>query len=67
MLNIHELRTKKGLTQIELAKKIGVKSNTISNYEGGKRVPNAVMLKKISQALDCSVDDLLKENLKEEG
>ena len=49
------------LTQEELASRIGVKSNTISQYELGKRNPNVQMLKKIAEVLNCTVDDLIKE------
>ena len=66
-MNLKAIRKSKNLTQKELADKLGISDKSICFYEGGKRVPNAVMLKKIAQALDCSVDDLLKENLKEEG
>lgn len=64
MTSLRKMREEKGMSQIELAKKINVKSNTISQYESDKRTPNATMLKKIAYVLNCTVDDLLKENIK---
>lgn len=38
------LRKKKGLTQTEFGKIIGVKHNTVTSYETGKRVPTDAVL-----------------------
>lgn len=59
MNSLQIVRKNKGLSQIDLAKKIGVKSNTICQYESGKRNPNIHILKKIAKALDCKIDDLI--------
>lgn len=40
-LNIKELRKKKGLSQTELAKKLGVSRQTIVNYEKGEVIPES--------------------------
>ncbi|WP_369616948.1 helix-turn-helix transcriptional regulator [Flavobacterium sp. CFS9] len=40
-LNIKELRTQKGLSQSELARKIGVSRQTIVNYEKGEVIPES--------------------------
>ena len=48
---IKELRKAKGMTQAELAKELGVKTGTISNYETGKSVPSEANLKKLSEVL----------------
>ncbi len=53
------LRNECKLTQKELAEKIGVKSNTVSQYELGKREPSIPILKKIAEVLECTVDDLI--------
>lgn len=52
-------RIEKGFTQEELAKKVGVFFMTIYYYECGKRRPNSDMLKKLSEALECNVDDII--------
>lgn len=59
--NLIKLRKEAKMTQTQLAEKVGVNSNTISQYELGKREPNLEILKKITQVLDCSIDDLVKE------
>ena len=40
-LEIKEKRKKLGLTQDELAKKLGVSLKTISNYEKGEVIPES--------------------------
>ena len=52
-------RKKAGLTQGELAEKVGVKRLTIWAYESGRRKPNQEMLERLAVALNCTIDDLL--------
>lgn len=59
MLNIRNLRKAKGYKQTEFAKLLGVKNNTLSQYETGIRMPGVEILTKISKVLDCTVDDLI--------
>ncbi len=61
MNNLLNLRKNAGLTQKELADKLGVGSNTISQYELGKRKPDILKLSRLAIILDCSVDDLLAD------
>ena len=42
---IHELRTKKGLSQDELAEKVFVTRQAVSRWENGDTVPNTETLK----------------------
>lgn len=53
---LKELRLKKGLTQTELGKKLGVKQSTFTNWENGKREPNFETLIKLADLLEVSVD-----------
>lgn len=55
---IKEYRKLKGLTQKELAKKIGMGDTTIANYEKGFRTPKKNTLFKLAKAFDISIDDL---------
>lgn len=48
------------MTMDELAKQIGVTTLTISRYERGEASPSVPILLKLAEALNCSVDDLLK-------
>ena len=43
---IRELRTKKGLSQDELAEKVFVSRQAVSRWENGETVPNTDTLKK---------------------
>ena len=57
--NIRQLRTAKNLTQDELAEKLFVTRQTVSNYETGKSRPDVEMLVKISDILldgPCRID-----------
>lgn len=56
---ICELRTKKGLTQEELAKKINVTNKAISRWERGVGLPDISLLEPLSNALDVTILELL--------
>ena len=53
------LREEDKLTQIQLAKILGVKSQTISNYEAGEREPSYEVLIKLADHFNVSTDYLL--------
>jgi len=55
---IREERKRMRLSQKELGEKIGVKHNTISQYENATNSPEQDSLFKIARALDIKVDDL---------
>lgn len=57
--NIRTLRTAKHLTQDELAEKLFVTRQTISNYETGKSRPDVEMLARIAEALETDVNTLI--------
>lgn len=56
---IRELRTQHDMTQLELADKIGVHKQTISQYERGVRSPDYGTLRKLCDVFDVSSDYLL--------
>lgn len=55
------LREKKGLSQNEIARMIGVSRYTVMNWESGKRNPDSEMLKIIAEVLETSVAYLVGE------
>lgn len=57
--NIYKLRHKYGMTQEELADKVGVSKGTISNYENDITRPSCSKLSKIADALGVTVRDLM--------
>lgn len=52
---ILDARIKKGLTQNDLAKKIGTKQSVISRLESGRANPSVAFLKKLAEALNSSL------------
>ena len=56
---IFELRTKKGLSQEELAEKIFVTRQAVSRWETGETIPNTETLKLLSKLFDVSINTLL--------
>lgn len=57
-INFKEARLWRGLTQKEIAAKIGVPSRTYGAWERGEREPNLEDAFAIGDALDCSLDFL---------
>ena len=52
---LRKLRTKKGLTQIQLARAMFVNKATISKWESGSRMPDAAMISRLARVLDADV------------
>lgn len=57
--NIRKIRTQKGMSQITLAKVIGVSQTHMSNIENGNTGISLLTAIKISKQLECSVDNLV--------
>ena len=57
--NIRDLRSKRNMTQDELAEKLFVTRQTVSNYETGRSRPDLDMLVKIAKVLECDTNALL--------
>ena len=56
---IFELRTKRGLSQDELAEKVFVTRQAVSRWENGETVPNTETLKLLSRLFNVSINTLL--------
>ena len=54
-----KLRTEKGISQDELAKKVYVTRQAVSRWENGETVPNTETLKLLSDFFDVSINTLL--------
>ena len=59
---IKQLRTDRGLSQVELAQKLGVSKQSVSNWENDNIQPSIEMLLKISHVFSVSTDFLLGED-----
>ena len=57
-----KIREKRGLTQKQLSEILMVNQSTVAMWETGKSVPRASNLLKLSNTLNCSVDELLRRN-----
>ena len=57
---LRELRERKGLTQTELAKRLGVGRTTVTLWERGDNHPRIDMLVDLAKILGVKVDYLLR-------
>lgn len=58
--NLKRIRTKNGMSQGDIARALKVHRAYISGIENGKRNPTLATIKKLSDALGVSADELLK-------
>lgn len=58
--SLKEERARLGLTQAELADRIGVSRKTINTVENGIFVPSTLLALKLAAALDRRVEDLFR-------
>ena len=57
--NLKKFRTAKGLSQQELAEKIFVTRSTVARWENGNRLPDALMLSRLSKFFETDVNSLI--------
>lgn len=60
MINLKYYREQAGLSQFQLAKKMGMAQQTISAYEKGLRQPDIDSLNSFANFFNITVDDLVK-------
>ena len=56
---LREARQRAGMTQAQLAEAIGCKQKDVSRWEAGQIEPGVLTVKKMAQALGCSMEDLV--------
>ena len=56
---LQKTRNLSGLTQEQLAKKLGISKQTISSYESNVKKSSILTARKLARALNCSLDYLL--------
>lgn len=59
---IAELRKEKGMTQAELAEKLGVTDKAVSKWERDLSYPDTALLPRIAELFGLSVDDLMRNS-----
>ncbi|MBP6924692.1 MAG: helix-turn-helix transcriptional regulator [Candidatus Pacebacteria bacterium] len=56
--SVHECRTKLGLTQEQLAEKVGVTRQTVIAIERGNYTPSVLLALKLAEVFSVSVESL---------
>ena len=56
---IQQLRKEKGMTQKELAEKLGITDRAVSKWENGRGIPEVGLMKPLCEVLGISVNELL--------
>ncbi len=51
-------RNQSGLTQLEVAERVGIVLTAYQRYEYGKRLPNVLIALRIAKVLNCEVKEL---------
>ncbi len=64
---LKNLREKAGLSQSELAERIGLSVRSIQNWEQGHRMPRAGVLLSLARGIGVPVENLLAEITDEEA
>ncbi len=57
---IRSLRVRAGITQRELAERIGVTDKAVSKWESGRGLPDAGLMQQVAQGLGISVAELVE-------
>ena len=63
--NIANVRKSKGLTQRQLAERLGIHITNLNRIERGKSVPDLARLDQIATVLEVPVSDLITESPRE--
>jgi transcriptional regulator with XRE-family HTH domain len=63
---VKELRSRKGLSQEQLAENSGLSLRTIQRIENGETEPRGDTLKRLMNALDAAPDDLMDWSIAED-
>ena len=59
-IKLKDIRTKKGIKQVELGELLSIPQQRISEYENGKVIPSLERLVEFAQILDVGLDDLIE-------
>lgn len=64
---VAELRKEKGMTQLELAEKMGVTDKAVSKWERDLSFPDVSSIPKLAEIFDVSVNDLIQAKTSEKN
>lgn len=60
LLEFKAMRIRKGLKQTELSKLVGLSQQVVSQWESGRSKPSVSILRKLANALEVDVKELIK-------
>lgn len=58
-VRLKEIRRQRGLSQQDMAERLGIKTSRYGSWERGERMLNAAQLVACARVLDCSCDEIL--------
>src|SRR5258706_9968930 len=58
--HLREMRLARGLTQPDLADRVGTSASNISDLERGIKVPTLTTVARLADALECNVSELVE-------
>ena len=61
-VTLRRLRIEKGLSQKQLADRLHMERSSVSNWEAGRRIPDAAAISQLAKALGVDAADLLAAN-----
>lgn len=61
MLDVRQVRQRVGISQKDLARKVGITQAFLSEVETGNKSPSLLTAAKLARALGCTIDELLGE------
>lgn len=59
-MTLKELRKKRGMTQEQLANRLGIARSLISKYENGKISPTITTAFRMAEILGCGIDEIVQ-------
>ena len=65
--SIKEFRTKKGMTQKDLAIKLNVTAQAVSRWENNEVEPSISTINQMAELFECSIDELFGKEKKEQA
>ncbi|HHV28058.1 helix-turn-helix domain-containing protein [Acetivibrio mesophilus] len=66
-INLRHLRNRNGLSQEEVAEKIGVSRQSVAKWENGDSLPDILKCESLADLYGVSLNDLVRHNPEEEG
>lgn len=61
--NFAAARINAGLSQGEVARRLGINQSTVSYWESGKKLPRGTTLVKLADLYCCTIDELMGRNV----